>query len=183
VPTYHLYPADSTTLRQIALDLWPRVFGFARSLTGDGSRAEDLCQETYLRFFGMKRPVDRSRSILPLLLTIVRNLVRDEARRPQPESLEIAAMGGKSPAAPADRNPAGSAARREERDNLRDALSRLSPLWRSVLYLRDGLGFSYREIAGVVERTEDTVRVTLHRARQRMRELLKGSATTERRAQ
>ena len=66
---------------------------------------------------------------------------------------------------------------------MRAALERLSPLWRSVLFLRDGLGFSYTEVAGVTGRSEDTIRVTLHRARRRIRALLEGGEGQERRAQ
>ncbi|MFQ5654406.1 MAG: RNA polymerase sigma factor, partial [Planctomycetota bacterium] len=64
--------------------------------------------------------------------------------------------------------------RREEIATVEAALAQLSPLWRAILYLRDGLGLSYREVAEVLDRSEDVVRVTLHRARLRIRAALTG---------
>ena len=57
VPTYKLYPAKTDSLPDCAMRLWPQVFGFAMSLGGGRHRAEDLCQEAFLRLFEMKRPV------------------------------------------------------------------------------------------------------------------------------
>jgi RNA polymerase sigma-70 factor (ECF subfamily) len=165
------------------MQLWPKVYAYGFSLVRDGHRAEDLCQETYLRFFGMKRTVDRSRPLLPLLLSILRNRVASESRRPRTASLDDHDTGEAGLPDDATETPLKVAVRHEEKDTVQAALARLSPDWRSVLYLRDGLGFSYREIGEVVERSEDSVRVTLHRARQKVRELLKDMDLDERRAQ
>jgi len=178
-----LTPSSSEFLRRSVLQLWPKVYAFGRSLVRDPHRAEDLCQEAYLRFFEMKRPVDLSRPLLPLLLTILRNLVASESRRPREVSLDAPCAGETAPPDAAAEPPAKAAARREEKCTVQAALARLTPDWRAVLYLRDGLGFSYREIADVVERSEDNVRVTLHRARRKVRTLLKGTGLDERRAQ
>ena len=155
--------------RHRALEHWEEVWGFAYTLTGNRTRADDLSQEAYARFLGIRRPVDTERSLRPLLFTIVRNLVRSEARRPGLDSLDLALEHENTPASPAP-DPVQQAVVKEERDVVRKALSRLSPFWRATLYLRDGVGLSYREIAAVLDRTEDTIRVTLHRARSRIRE-------------
>jgi RNA polymerase sigma-70 factor (ECF subfamily) len=163
-------------MRRSVLQLWPKVHAFGLALVRDPHQAEDLCQEAYLRFFGMKRTVDLSRPLLPLLLTILKNLAATASHRAEALPLDEEQAG-------ADSSPLSRAVQREEKDAVRDALDRLSPDWRAVLYLRDGLGFSYREISGVVEHSEDYVRVTLHRARQKMRELLKNHDLDERRVQ
>jgi RNA polymerase sigma-70 factor (ECF subfamily) len=153
------------------------------SLVRDRHRAEDLCQETYLRFFRMQRPIDQSRPLLPLLLSILRNLVVSESRRPSTASLDDREGGNPHLADDAGETPLKEAIRREETASVEAALERLSPDWRSVLYLRDGLGFSYGEIAETLGRSADSVRVTLHRARRRVRELLQGKDLDERRVQ
>ena len=79
--------------------------------------------------------------------------------------------GGASFADASSPDPAAEVQARERRERLREALDTLSPTWRATLYLRDGLSLSYRQIAEVLERSEDVVRVTLHRARLRLREL------------
>ena len=78
---------------------------------------------------------------------------------------------------PGSPDPSRDAVGRETRHQVREVLERLDPLWRLVLYLRDGLDFSYAEIAEVAARSEDVVRVTLHRARRRVREALERSVT------
>lgn len=145
-----------------ALGHWKEVFGLAFQLTGDRDRAEDLCQETYLKLARVPGPLDETRPLRPLLFTVLRNLVRNQARRPRPSSLtEETAVAGDVPE---------RAQRSEEVGVLRSVLEELEPSWRATLYLRDGLGLSYREIGEALGKSEDTVRTTLHRARVRLAE-------------
>lgn len=148
---------------------WNEAFGLALTITRDRSRAEDICQDALVRLATARRPVDRSKSLRPLLLRIVRNLGIDQARRSTPEPLDAHEAAGPASVAP---GPLDAATRREEITIVRAALSELPPAWRSMLYLRDGLDLSYSEIAGVESSTEDVVRVTLHRARRRIRSRL-----------
>lgn len=172
------FPAQSDFLRKCALKLWPQVYGYVLSLVKDQHHAEDLSQEVYLKLFTMNRSIDSSRSILPLLLTIARNLVISQARRRKEsdplsgDEEDLEQLG-----------PEAAAQDHETQDQVQGALLQLSPLWRSVLYLRDGLGFSYQEIASLTQRTEHMVRTTLHRARHRIRTLLKGLDQQERNIQ
>ena len=166
-------PCDSGLIDE-ALRHWPKLFGFAYALTKDRGRAEDHCQEAIVRLSSSDRPVDRSRPLLPLLFRVVRNLVIDEARRPETESIDgIDEHGEPYRIEPADeQDPIREVLRSEQIRGVRSALDRLPASWRAVLYLRDGLDLPYREIAEVEGTTEDVVRVTLHRARQRIRVLL-----------
>lgn len=148
-----------------ALGHWQEVFGLAFQLTGDRSSAEDLCQETYLRLARTPGPLDESGSLRPLLFTVLRNLVRNASRRPRP--LALASEGSE------DIDASTKAQQREERAILRDALDELPPDWRAALYLRDGLGLSYREIGHALGLGDTTVRNTLHRARIRITETVR----------
>jgi len=62
---------------------YPDVYRFALFLTGNPSRAEDLAADTFVRawtaFDRVRQPTVRA-----YLLTITRNLYRDETRRRQP---------------------------------------------------------------------------------------------------
>ncbi len=153
---------------------WREAFGLAWAFVGDRARAEELTQEAFVRLGSMRRAPDRGQPIAPLLFAIVRNLALDELRRRRHESLDDDAHEQDSRAArveadPASSNPAHLADRAERRERVRAALARLSPTSRAVLYLRDGLDYSYRQIAETLEKSEDVVRVTLHRARARVR--------------
>ena len=79
-------------------------------------------------------------------------------------------LGAGEPVDSAD--PALRAEVREQRERLHAALAGLDATWRAVLYLRDGLSLSYREVGEALGKSEDVVRVTLHRARRRVRQVL-----------
>ena len=151
-----------------ALAHWGEVFGLALHLTGNRTQAEDLCQETYLRVARVSTPADGG-SLRPLLFTVLRNLFRSELRRKRPGPLE----GAPEELVESAPDPAARAATRDDVAALRDALQEMAPEWRAMLYLRDGLGLSYREIAIVLDKTDGVVRTTLHRARLRARDAMK----------
>jgi RNA polymerase sigma-70 factor (ECF subfamily) len=153
-----------------ALREWPGAFGLAFHLLHDRARAEDVCQEVFLSLLSAARPPETGRPLRPLLLRMVRNRAVSELRRERPGSLDDEETGPVADAAAPD--PLDEACRREEAAAVEAALAALPAAWRAALYLRDGLDLSYAEIAEVLERDVDVVRVTLHRARGRARRLL-----------
>lgn len=159
---------------ELAFVHWEDAFGLALVLVGDRGRAEELASEAFLRLVRSKRQLDTSRSLRPLILTAVRNLCLNDLRKKRPESLDTAHELGLEPArAPSEDGPASALERSEAKDAVQAALGQLSPRWREMVFLRDGLGFSYMEIAHLADTTDDVVRTTLSRARARLRELLR----------
>jgi RNA polymerase sigma-70 factor (ECF subfamily) len=73
--------------------------------------------------------------------------------------------------------PEASAARRRLARRLESALATLSPLDRVVVVLSDVEGWSAPQIAEELTMKPGTVRVRLHRARGRLREILDGPVT------
>jgi RNA polymerase sigma-70 factor (ECF subfamily) len=161
-----------------ALEHWRAAYGLAWALVGDAGHAEEIAQEAFVRLNGLhpdRRDGEHGsdgRALRPLLLATVRNLAVDRLRRRELESLDGALDDAASAHASLDAGPVELAEARERGRIVLEGLATLSPTWRAALYLRDGLSLSYREIAEVLGRSEDVVRVTLHRARARMRELL-----------
>jgi len=168
-------PTTNLDAVNAALEHWPAAFALASILVRDRSLAEDICQEAFLKLALMKRRITDPHRIKPLLMRIVHNLAVSESRRPASVSLEQEAERSGLRPDPQAPDPARAAASREEISRVQGILANLDPLWRLVLYLRDGVGLSYAEIAGVAGRSEDVVRVTLHRARLRVHAALKAS--------
>ena len=167
--------SENAGLSAEVLGYWSQVYGFARAICGDAVGAEDLCQEAYLRLHERRESIDFGRPVLPLLLTIVRRLAISERRRRRPLTGGAVEEDGAAvwePLAPEESDPARRAEVVDDCRQLGEALARLAPKWRAALFLRDGLALSYAEIADVIEASVDSVRTTLHRARQRLRELL-----------
>ncbi len=151
-----------------ALADWPVVHAFARQLASDAAAAEDLAQEAFLRLIARGDAVDTSRPLRSFLLTTVRRIWIDRTRRTDALPLDPEADFPSDDASPLDHAEFGDDAAR-----LRAALATLPRTWAAALFLADGLDAPAAEIAEVLGTTPEVVRVTLHRARRRLRERLR----------
>jgi len=142
-----------------------RLFGFLYRRCGDGSVAEDLLQETWLRVVRSRDRFDPQRRFSTWLFQIANNLCRDRVRR-----LEVERRGKQKmtetllPDAPTARTSPVDA-RRE----LQGRLARLSDRLREVVVLRYFQDRSEREIAAIVRIPAGTVKSRLHQAIRVMR--------------
>ncbi len=149
---------------------------FALQLTGRPETAKDIAQDSVVRFFRALDRFDERQAIEPWLFSIVRNLVRDHARREQArrhESLDAWLESGGQRAAATDTDPVLVAERHELQQRIWRAISRLTDQQREIVVLRDHHDLSYREIASVLAIPEGTVMSRLHAARVRLREILR----------
>jgi RNA polymerase sigma-70 factor (ECF subfamily) len=64
------------------------VYRFALFLTGDPSRAEDLASDTFVRAWMARNRIQQP-TVRAYLLTITRNLYRDQCRLRRPPSVEL----------------------------------------------------------------------------------------------
>lgn len=151
------------------------AYVFALQLTRQPETAKDIAQESLIRFFRRLDRVDENQSIDPWLFTIVRNQVRDTARREQVrrhDSLDAWLDAGGQKTASDATDPALAAERRELQLRVWQGISQLSAAHREILVLRDYHDLSYRELASVLSIPEGTVMSRLHAARKRLREIL-----------
>ena len=162
--------------RQSTLDHLSSLYGFAVTLTRDKIAAEDLVQETYLRAM---RSVDRlapDSNVKSWLFTIMRNIWLNELRhgRKGPRFVELDAdeTKAKENADNGNNNPHVIFMRKITRDEIRAAIESLPVQYREVVVLRDLEGFSYQEIASILECPAGTVMSRLGRAREKLRLLL-----------
>ncbi|MBI4607691.1 MAG: sigma-70 family RNA polymerase sigma factor [Candidatus Rokubacteria bacterium] len=147
------------------------VFTFLLRSLGNRSTAEDLLQETFLRVFAHREDYRPTAAFRTWLFTIARNLLIDQLRQrrgsPELESgeiLETVAAPGATPLQEAEAQELG--------DYLQAAVLRLPPSQREVLLLSRFAGLSHEEIAHVTGASPEAVRVALHRALCRLRDLL-----------
>ena len=76
---------------------YPDVYRFAVFLTGDPARAEDLTADTFVRAFAARDRI-RQATVRAYLLTIAKNLYRDQMRRHQPTDPIAAELMDPAPA-------------------------------------------------------------------------------------
>ena len=152
-------------------DLRPLLFSIAYRILGSVGEAEDAVQETWIRYQASATPPLSLKSFLCAVVTRVSIDVLRSARVRRetyvghwlPEPL----LTDGAPAPYAD--PEHTA---ELADSVSMAallvLERLSPEQRAVFVLHDVFGFPFREIAGVVGKSEATCRQLAARARRHM---------------
>lgn len=145
-----------------------RLFGIAYRMLGDVHEAEDLVQETYLRW----HQADQAAIAVPeaWLVSVITRLAIDRSRRAEMERLQYVGTWLPEPLAT-------SADAADHHAELASDLSvaflvlleRLAPEERAAFLLREVFDVGYDEIARVLEKSEAAVRQTVHRAKVRVR--------------
>ena len=158
----------SGTQAQVVAEI-PRLRRYARALTGDPTRADDLVQDCLERACTRLALWRHGSNMRAWLFTIMHNLFVNQIRREQHRA-EVSLE--QFPAEQPTSRPAHDASL-ELRD-LDRALQRLSQEQREVLLLVGLEQFSYAEAARVLDIPIGTVMSRLSRARERLRELMNG---------
>ncbi|WP_017615339.1 RNA polymerase sigma factor SigJ [Nocardiopsis salina] len=146
----------------------PLLTGVAYRVLGDHSEAEDVVQETWMRWDTVDHTsVDDPRAYL---VTTASRLALDRARSARARRESYVGEWLPEPAAPEE----NAEQRAETADSVEFALlvvlQTLSPLERAVFVLREAFAFPYTQVAEVVGRSESTTRQLARRAREHVRE-------------
>lgn len=168
---------DVEAREELAQQSGDAAYVFALQLTRQPETARDIAQDSVLRFFRSLDRFDDGQALEPWLFSIVRNMVRDHARREKVrrhDSLDAwLEAGGQRSADSEATDPALAAERHELQQRVWRAISELTDAHREIVVLRDYHGLSYREIAAVLSIPEGTVMSRLHAARVSLRQILR----------
>jgi RNA polymerase sigma-70 factor (ECF subfamily) len=144
-----------------ARSLWTYLARVSR----DRALADDLTQESYVRFLCASHPADGEVAARRYLFRIATNLLRDHWRRPQSSSIDdlpeelFTAHSGEGHA--------------DSLSMLGPAMAQLRPRDRQLLWLAYAEGYSHHEIAEVTGLASASIRLLLFRARRKMARLLR----------
>ncbi len=154
------------------------ILGVAFRVLRDRSQAEDVLQETFLRFLQMKDRVDETRGIPGLLSKIAVNLSIDILRKQGREApLEIDIIESQDSAP--DLNPPLAQQGREETLMVRQLLERLPSIDRLVFEMRYGEQMSYQEISEALNLSVPSVAQRIRRGKETLRsQFLSGKRRT-----
>ena len=140
------------------------LWAYLARTSGDPALADDLMQESFVRFLCASRPVSLQAegevAGRRYLFRIATNLLRDHWRRPQFASIEeipeefLAATS--------------SSAQSDSQAVLGPALAQLRPRDRQLLWLAHAEGYSHREIAEITGLASASIRLLLFRARRKI---------------
>ncbi len=155
------------SFRNDILPLKDKLFRLALRITFDRAEAEDVVQETLIRVWNRREEWTRFGSIEAYCLTVARNLAIDRSELKDAQTVELSpAMEQTDTAA----DPYERLAGKERLALIHRLIGRLPEKQRTAMQLRDIEGKSYKEIALLLNMTEEQVKVTLFRARQKVKQ-------------
>jgi len=152
---------DQAALAQLIDEYRPRIYSFALSQLRQREDAEDVTQETFVRMVRMLASYQGRGEFRAWLYRIAANLCRDQQRRrAQQRTRTVQGQDTPEAAAPGDVQEEVSSAM-----TLAAAVSRLPDKYREVVTLQWLEQLSPAEIAEILGRSINLVRVQLWRAR------------------
>jgi RNA polymerase sigma-70 factor, ECF subfamily len=147
------------------------LWAYLARVSGNPTLADDLLQESFVRFLCADAPQDGEVSARRYLFRIATNLLRDHWRRPKATSLEEI---------PEELfRTRDHSAECDSKAMLGPALKNMKPRERQLLWLAYAEGYSHREIAEITGLASASIRLLLFRARHKIARIL----TEDRRAQ
>ena len=165
--------ADPAQFAELSMPYMSALYAAALRMTRNPTDAEDLVQETYLRayrgFEGFREGTNLKAWLYKILTNTFINQYRAKKRRPDQVDLDdvedfylFRRLGGLE---------AADATRTAESEVI-DALESLPEQFRMAVILADIEGFSYKEIAEILDVPIGTVMSRIHRGRKQLQKLL-----------
>lgn len=151
------------------LPLKNELYRMALRITMNAEEAEDVVQETMMKVWSRRDQWNQIDSIEAFCLTICRNLSLDKVRRMDNQTQSLDAAYDPKDHGVAS-NPEEQAIQSDRIRLVRQMISQLPEKQRSCMQLRDMEGKSYKDIATILDITEEQVKVNIFRARQTIRE-------------
>ncbi len=141
-----------------------QLYNYLFWMTGNRTEAEDVLQETFLRYYKYGDPVENPKA---WLFKVARNVyLKRQRKRSREVSLELVEADPVLPGMQV-------ALEREELiRKVREGLKKLKDHHREVIILRYMEGLSYEEMAAVLGENVGTIKSRLNRAKEKLREKL-----------
>lgn len=144
----------------------------ALRITLNPAEAEDVVQETMIKVWNRRDSWETIDNMETFCLTVCRNLALDKTRHMGNQTLSL--EGEMEPSDSSHHaNPEEQAIQRDRIRLVRQLIDQLPEKQRSCMQLRDIEGKSYKDIAAVLDITEEQVKINIFRARQTIKEQFK----------
>lgn len=155
------------SFRNDILPLKDKLYRLALRITFDTAEAEDVVQDTLIKVWDKRDEWVQFTSIEAYCTTVCRNLALDRSRKKDAQHVEL---DENLCSRPDHSTPYESLTMREGLHILKQIMEELPQVQREILQLREVDGKTYKEIATVLNLSEEQVKVYLFRARQRIRQ-------------
>ena len=157
------------SFRNDVLPLKNELFRLALRITLNRVEAEDVVQETMIKVWNRRDRWEELESMEAFCLTICRNIAIDKTRRMENQSQSLESEHD-APDQSYASNPEEQVMQQDRIQLVRRLIDNLPEKQRSVMQLRDIEGKSYKEIAQILDISEEQVKINIFRARQTIRQ-------------
>ena len=155
------------SFRNDILPLKDKLFRLALRITLDRAEAEDVVQDTMIRVWNKRDEWQQFESVEAYCLIVAKNLAIDRSQKKDAQNVEL------SPEMAEEADTSGPYDRLVNNERLKiihRLIDELPEKQRLIMQLRDIEGESYKDIAKVLQLTEEQVKVNLFRARQKVKQ-------------
>ncbi|TCP53897.1 RNA polymerase RpoE-like sigma-24 subunit [Tumebacillus sp. BK434] len=169
---------DSNSYRLLVERYQTLVYTIAHRMVRDRTEAEDLTQEIFLKAYRMLDSFREEASFKTWICKIATNRCIDWRRKHVPRQ-EQTAQVEEAERIPddLDASPEHVLLRREQQEEVHGMLEEMPEKYRSILLMYHFQGMSYKDIAEAQEISPRTVETRLYRAKNMLRERLKGGGS------
>ena len=164
---------DASAFEALYEELSAAVFGLARRVVRDPARAEDVTQETFLEVWRKAARFDSNLGRAKTwVMTIAHRRAVDAVRRSESQKRYDQQS---APDEVSHDEPADAVISAEEHDAVRDCLGTLTDLQLESVRLAYFNGYTYNEVATLLEKPLPTIKTRMRDGLIRLRDCLEGS--------
>jgi RNA polymerase sigma factor (sigma-70 family) len=156
-------------MKTIDLPFKDKLYRFALNIVGDSMDAEDILQELMIKIWRRIEQFETLDNKEAWCMTVTRNLAIDKTRSRKATMHDIADYQHLSDNST---TPDKQLENDERFGNIMKLVNQLPEKQRQIVHLRDVEGYTYQEIADMMETNLDFVKISLHRARKSLKEQL-----------
>jgi RNA polymerase sigma-70 factor (ECF subfamily) len=160
---------ETEEFKSLVLSFKDRLFRLAEALLDNRPESEDVVQDVYLKLWNMREELSKYNSVEAFAVTVTKNLCIDKLRsyrrkNKNEDGLEQVTIRSET------NDPEHSFELKESLQQVHEIIRTLPKQQSVVLHLRDIEQYSYDEIEKMTDLSRNNIRVTLSRARKKVRE-------------
>lgn len=151
---------------ELVLPIKQKVFRLAKRLLTSTEEAEDATQEILIKMWHKNEELNKYNSIEAMMMTMTKNYCLDRLKSKQASNLQLVHSNYTGKEAGLDKQT-------EDKDKLKwveKIISELPETQKMIVQLREIEELEFEEIAQIMQMSPTNVRVTLSRARKKIRE-------------
>ena len=168
------YGGDPSAFNRLMAQHENRMYAVALRMCANREDAQDCAQEAMVRIYRAMGSFKGQSALATWIYRITMNTCLDELRRRKARkvtSLDSLVDNGWSPTDTGD-TPEEHGLRVEKQNALNQAIQSLPDDMRAAIILRDVKGYSYDEIASILDANVGTIKSRISRGREKLREIL-----------